>query len=211
MNPTRHFAHLHSKAVGKSTKLRGLATYACTLPLLQSDPIMSYVVINLQTVLSIFSRAYFLSYTLNPFLRDGSRVSCDPSVTTFSHAIDIAMRSCKYKVWATGGWTRRDEPPWNKPDTLTKSCNAIGCSYQPQIIAAFSVPTSAFDDIPKFRNFYAHRNDYTVGFAQNVATRYSISPRQHPTAILASVAYHRPQPLILDWIDDFINVIDLLC
>jgi hypothetical protein len=202
MNPTNHIPKLHKKAARRFLKLRNLAAQACVLPFLQSDQVMSYVVIQFQTILSNFTRAYFLSCTLHPILLDGSYVSCDPSITSFSQALDAAMRKCKHKTWERGGWDRRDEPAWHRPETLINSCAEIKCSNYAQVVAAYSLPSNAFDHITKFRNFYAHRNDFTVGFAQSVANHYSSLPRQHPTTILASVAYGRPQPLILDWVDE---------
>ena len=47
--------------------------------------------------------------------------------------------------------------------------------------------------------------------AKQIAPDYSISLRRHPTEILLSPAYDRPQVLILDWIDDIDIVVKLLC
>lgn len=191
--------------------MRDLAVQASQLPFPESDLLISYVAIEFQTTLANFTRAYYLSCILKPVLKSGVLVRCDPSITTFDGAINAAMKKCKYNVWIKGGWDRRDEPAWHRPESLIKSSQAINCSHYAQIIAAYSLPVNAFDHITKFRNFYAHRNDYTVRFAQQVANHYSISPRQHPTKILVSIAYGRPQPLILDWIDEVTNVIGFLC
>jgi hypothetical protein len=133
------------------------------------------------------------------------------NIHSFNDAIDAAMRRCKYNLWKKGGWGRRDEPPWHKPDTLIKSCDEIGCSNQVEIVNAFSVPTNVFDHLSKFRNYFAHRNDYTVTLIKNIAHRYSIPVHQHPSEILCNPAYGRPQILILDWIDDINLTVELLC
>jgi hypothetical protein len=75
-----------------------------------------------------------------------------------------------------------------------------------------SVDTRALQDLPVFRNFYAHRNEETAAKAIALAERqYLIRGRTHPTLAIATPPYQRPQPLILDWLDDIRAVIDLLC
>lgn len=78
------------------------------------------------------------------------------------------------------------------------------------VLAAFSVPTKVFEHLPMMRNFYAHRNEHTARIAKNLA-RYTIPMRGHPTEILCTRAYGRPQILILDWIDDITAIVELLC
>lgn len=47
--------------------------------------------------------------------------------------------------------------------------------------------------------------------AKQIAHSYSIPLRRHPTEILLTPAYDRPQILILDWIDDIEAIVELLC
>lgn len=95
--------------------------------------------------------------------------------------------------------------------SIRNSCDAIDCSHYVSVTAAFSIPTSAFDDLIPFRNFFAHRNDHTVNLAKAVAFSYSISQLLHPTDILCSFAYGRHQILLLDWLDDFQATAGQLC
>ena len=91
------------------------------------------------------------------------------------------------------------------------SCREIGCSNFIDIQAAFSIQSKVFEHLPTFRNFYAHRNDYTALKAKNIARYYTISEHNHPSNIIFSYAYGRPQILILDWIDDLKTVVEFLC
>lgn len=121
------------------------------------------------------------------------------------------MQIHKPHVFQKGRWDRRDEPAWHDPNIFIRSCGAVGCSNYQDILAAFSVQAKAFDFLPVFRNFYAHRNEQTARRAINIAHEYSIVPHYHPTQILSSTAYGRPQSLLLDWIDEIIFVIEFLC
>jgi hypothetical protein len=218
MRPSRLFGVLHKSASARIHRLRRLAQIACIRPsgeFANANREVSWVAIELQNAISNFARAFFLSCTINPLTEGGTRVTCTVTVSSFIDAIDAAMKACKFSMWRNARgrktWDRRDEPPWHQPATLIDSSREIGCSNYGSILAAFALPTTVFDHLPKFRNFYAHRNDSTSGNAQSLALHYSISPNQHPSRILCAPAYGRPQALILDWIDDTLNVIDLLC
>ena len=189
MRPSKLFAELHHHVMHRLNKLQALASSACFDPFAEQDVAIAYVTIECQSTLANFVRSYYLSCTLTPVLENGRRVTCSPTVRTFNDAIDASMRKCKPTTWRKGGWDRRDEPPWHRPETLINSCQEIGCSHMDVILSAFSVSTGVFDHLTKFRNFYAHRNDYTVRFARLVASSYSISSQLHPTTILCSTAY----------------------
>jgi hypothetical protein len=212
MQPSKYLRQLHHKAGRHLSGLRILADSAIGLTWAESDRIMSYVTIECLNGWANFARAYFLSCTLSPWRKNGSQITLsDRTIRTFDDAIKAAMQKCKPWIWRRGTWDRRDEPAWHVPKTFIDSCNQIGCSNYTDILNAFSIPTQVFEHLPTFRNFYAHRNDYTAIKAKNIARYYSIVAREHPSRILLTPAYGRPQTLILDWIDDISNVIEHLC
>jgi hypothetical protein len=217
MRPSKYLKQLRHKANERHLKkLRTLADEASRLAWPESDQKISYVAIECLNTWANFSRAYFLSCTLLPWREKGSRITCNISIRTFNDAIDAAMRKCKRRVWdrevqKRGNWGRRDEPTWHDRNILIKSCEEIGCSNQTEILNAFSIQPKVFDHLPTFRNFYAHRNDDTAMKAKRVARSYSIPTPGHPSKILLTPAYGRPQILILDWIDDIHTIVELLC
>ena len=225
MRPTKDFDVLYKAATGKISKLRLLAQKSSSRPTNEfsnSNQEISFAVIELHTAYSNFARSYFLSCTLKPTTRSGGKVTCSPAITNFIDAIDASMKACKNRTWVTArgnkSWAQRDEPSWHQPNVLIDSCQEIGCSNQTNIMSAFSIPTSAFENLTKFRNFFAHRNKNTMQKALDVANQYSISttPQNstmpyHPAKILCSPALGRNQTLLLDWIDDISLVIDILC
>lgn len=220
MQPARNFNILHEAVSKRLNRLRLIADRACLRPqkeFAESNREMSFVIIELHSTIANFTRSYFLSCTIKPKSRSGTKITCNPVIRSFAHAIDASMKACRNSVWRKSpgyAWSRRDEPSWHQPSTLIGSSQEINCSYQTNILAAFSVPTRVFNDLTSFRNFYAHRNESTVNLARNLLIHYGITTTitvLHPTKILCTPAYGRPQSIILDWIDETQIVTDLLC
>src|SRR5690606_15185998 len=121
------------------------------------------------------------------------------------------MKLHRRRIFDRGRWSRREEPPWQDPAILLKSCADLECSNLDQIQAALAVPTTAFSGWPPFRNFVAHRNGDTLRRAQDVATSWGVVADAHPLEILTFPAYGRPQSVLLDWLDDLRSISELLC
>lgn len=213
MRPSKYLKRLRYKTNERHLrKLRALADEASRLSWPESDWAISYVTIGCLNAWANFVRAYFLSCTLSPWREKGARITLSNiSIRTFDDALDAAMRKCKPWIRKRGNWDRRDEPAWHEPNTLIESCKEIGCSNQTEILNALSLSPQVFKHLPTFRNFYAHRNDHTVMKAKNIARHYSMPIQGHPSEILLTPAYGRPQILILDWIDDIHTIVELLC
>lgn len=211
MKPSKYLYKLHNKTLRYLRKLRNMADMANRLSGAESERIISFVTIECLNLWANFSRAYFLSCTLLPIRESGLQVTLSNHyVRSFDDAIYAALSKFKPYILRRGNWTRRDEPAWQDPNVLMGSCSEIGCSNLNNIQAAFSIQTKVFEHLPTFRNFYAHRNDYTAQKAKNIARYYTIIVHNHPSNILFSYAYGRPQILILDWIDDITTVVELL-
>lgn len=216
MRPSKYLKRLRRKtSVRHLSKLRTLADGASQRIWPESDRVISYVTIACLNTWVNFARAYFLSCTLSPWREQGLQIQLsNPNIRTFDDAIDAAIKKCRNSRWKPGqhgNWTRHDEPPWHVPKTLTDSCDEIGCSNYTDIQNAFSIQTKVFNHLPTFRNFYAHRNDETAIKTQKIAGEYTISTPRHPSKILLSSAYGRPQVLILDWIDELDTIVQFLC
>ena len=212
MLPAKYLATLRRHAAQRIYKLQTITLAVGNLSASDEDKLLGHVVIEGLNTWSNFQRAYFLSCVLRAWKEDGLRITLsNPTVRTLTDGMGICMQTCKPWIWARGTWQRRDEPPWHDPQTLIRATNAIGCSHNVQIVAAFSTGTSVFAHLPTFRNFYAHRNDDTARKARVLALQYSISSSLQPTQILLSRSYGSPQPLVLDWFDDLSAVVSMLC
>jgi hypothetical protein len=215
MRPSRRFAVLQLTATVRLRKLRDVASSASfSLPAPAAKIAIAHAVVESLNTWTEFVRSYFLSCILRPMRVRGGRVAASAfSGATFNDAIGVAMSRHRPRtpLAASGRWPRRDEPPWHDPYVLLRSCADLGCSNLGQIQAALSLPTRVFTDLPVFRNFFAHRNHMTAASARSLASHYSIPSYRHPMEILTSLPAGRPEPLLVDWIDDILIVIEFLC
>lgn len=157
-----------------------------------------------------FCRAYLFSCAHRLVLESGAVIIAGPSIRTHHDVIREVLRVTRRKPNLVGPWARREEPAWHRPNTVTLGAASLSLSNRSVISAAFSIGTATLDDLLAARNFYAHRNDETVGIVRDIAFRYSIAAT-HPTDVIEASAYGRPGPLASDWIADLRGVSRLLC
>ena len=223
MRPTRDLHSLQRAGLSRTGRLhayassvlrQGKASTPATV-----DSAVAFVVIELDNLWAGVARSFFLSVAFRAQDGSGNRLVLSRTTTAQStdEALTHAIRSFRgptYKAGSNGPWTWRDEPPWWKPHTLLDALQEIGASNYQQVSAAMSASPGAFSHLHTFRNFYAHRNQGTRAGVVNNLRRL-----QFPTAYTASRALTspamsggttRPQPLLLDWLDDIRNTIALL-
>ncbi len=180
---------------------------------------MTYCVMELHTLWDGFSRALFLSSALAARDSSGRRVAVTvtPRPKSVDEALAYAIRRNKprlYKKKQAAPWSWWDEPKWGKAQVLLDSLDEVGCSNRPKVAAALSTQTAVFDYLAVVRNFYAHRGKDTRERLHPMAVTYSLPPNLHPSGALLLRARLggalRPQPLLLDWVDDIINTLSLV-
>ena len=74
-----------------------------------------------------------------------------------------------------------------------------------------SLNVRVFSDLPVIRNFYAHRNQGTEEAAKRINLQYGVPSNQLTTDFLFSNPINRPQPVILEWLDELQISADYLC
>lgn len=215
MRPSRRFRLLQAATEARLYRLRKVAVEASlAFPAPHGKLGIAFATVELLNTWTEFVRSYFLSCILRPVrIRGGRVVATLFTGTTFNDAIGVAMARHKRhtRVPASGIWPRRDEPAWHDPHILRTSCADIGCSNLSDIEAALSMPTRALTDLPVYRNFFGHRNHATAASARNLASHYGIPGYRHPREILKSLPSRRPEPLVVDWIDDVNIIVEFLC
>jgi hypothetical protein len=215
MTPSRELRLVRDRTLKSLDRLRTIAaTASLNLPDRAAKLQLSHAAIEVLNTWANFSRAYLLSCILRPRRVNGGRVTTNGIATTFNEVVGVAVIRHKPHLKHLGlahTWHRRDEPPWHDPNILISACDDLGCSNNADIKAALSLPTRALIDLPVFRNFFAHRNRLTATAAKDVAPRYVIPSNIHPIEILARKPKGRPYPLLVDWIDDIVATVGLLC
>ncbi len=106
---------------------------------------------------------------------------------------------------------RRREPTWHDPNTLLRIAASQAFSHRSDIVAAFSTGSRTFQDLPRFRNYFAHRNDDTLKVARNAAPLYGIPRALKPSEILMSTPLNASEALIIIMIDDIVFTAEYLC
>lgn len=214
MRPILDLRLLQRSGLRRLSRLRVLAS-AATLPRAlphERETRITYCVLELHSFWFSFSRALFLSAAFGARDAAGSRVALSKVArpANIGDAMTHAIRRLKphlLKDGRTPPWSWYEEPKWSEPTALLASLDEIGASNRPRVVAGLSVPTRVFDDLPEFRNFYAHKTEDTARRVPPIAAVYAIPPKLPPSQMLLSLASGRPQPLLLDWIDDVANAV----
>lgn len=223
MRPTRDLQTLQRSALARAERLHTYMSSAVTqLPTAKPvslDSAVAFVVIELDNLWVSTARSFFLSVAFCARDGGGSRVRLSKVAKAQStdEALTYAIRRCRgpnYRRGVSGPWTWRDEPLWWKPHTLLDALDEIGASNYQQVSLAMSASPGAFGHLHTFRNFYAHRSKGTraevVSGLRNLqfpTTYTATAALMSPTLLNGRV---RPQPLVLDWLDDMWNTISLL-
>jgi hypothetical protein len=220
MKPTRDLRRLQRSALDRLKRVRSLADRCATGAFAgaEQDAAVTHCVIELYNAWFGFSRCLYLSSAFRA--RDGSgsrialgRVRVSGSVDdTLTHAI----RRTRPQKARTGSppWRWADEPSWGAVNVLLNSLDEIGASNLPTVTAGVSTLTPVFDHLPKFRHFYAHRGESTADALVGLLRSYGLPTHLHATSAMLMpaqiIGQARPQPLLLDWIDDVSNSVGLV-
>lgn len=212
MRRARSFRTLKNSTSGRLKRLRTKANAALPLDAHLRDREFSYVVMETHNLWCNFVRSYLLSCLDKPRRSAGGRVSCANLAIQTPGDVIWAANKIARGPHASSPATRRDEPKWQDIALFHRTCQEMQCSHLAHVQSALSLPARVFQDLPTFRNFYAHRNEETAEKALRIARQnYLIVGPRHPSSALAIAGKNRPQALLLDWIDELDTVCVLLC
>lgn len=206
MRPTRFLGKLEKSAVKNFQRLQQKIT---TADQRNREAILSYVVIESLNSWRNFVRAFYLSCACEALTTRGARIRVSPGRISLSDALGKAIHCYRPNALpnSVGQWYRRDEPNWHDTTTIIRICTNLGCSNLSIVNEAFSMGSRVFEDLPVFRNFYAHRNQQTEMAAKRLGPQYGISAILNPSEILFSCPLGRSRPLIFEWIDELLLTI----
>lgn len=214
MRPTRDLRRLRRAALARVDRLSGFVLDAATTPAEnpRRDQLTAYSVVELYNGWYGFSRSLFVSVCLGARDITGSRVSLANAArsATTQDALTHAVRRFNPKRYKNGSppWKWSDEPAWADSAVLLHALDQVGASNYSVVSAALSQPGASpvLAHLPAFRHFYAHRGEATRVRASGHALSYALSPLLSPTELLNShgalEGVTRPQPVLMDWIDD---------
>ena len=165
------------------------------------DLLVGYVVIELDNLWAGTARSLFLSTAFRA--RDAGGKHVYLSKVPQSNSVSEALRHLG----------KRDVRWW-RHRFLPRALGYLGASNLEQVEKALNASPGVFEHLHTFRNFYAHRG-YGTREKVEISLRQLQFPR-HYTATQALVSPRpargrpRPQPLVLDWLDEMRTTIELL-
>lgn len=185
---------------------------ACPIP---PDPtaerVIALCVIEAQATWSLFVRYFFLSCALGARRVGGGRVSSTLSgLRTEQDAVAFAVATTRPRAVMKKRPGPLDEPPWHKDLTLRTLALAAGLSNQPQIAAALAVQGRGIEDLPRARNFYAHRSRRTAVGLRDLARHYGLPAPARVGAFPGIGHPERPCSIAAAWVGELRAVVNLL-
>lgn len=212
MRPSLQLTKLEATALSYIAFLRTQAVSALLKADGPNDRVLMFVVVETHNTWALFVRSFYLSCVFSAKRRNGAIVtSLVPAPRNTITAIDQAMRLLKPHAPGGAPWPRREEPPWQSLSTILQLARSFRFSNFAEITTALSYPTGVFPHLRDCRHFFSHRNEETMRVALSHSRSYGLAGLRHPKELLRAVATGRPQPIVLDWLDDISNVVGLMC
>ena len=165
-----------------------------------------------QSAWSLFVRSFFISCYFGAKRGGGGYVA---TTRPAPHTPADAIRWASLHLNPTLATRRRpigplDEPRWHMPWVLPRLAQDAGFSNLPQIHVAFAVRGPAFDDLPKARNFYAHRSHHTADALKVLAPKYGLPANIRAGEIPGHPHAARPGSIAEYWVAQIIATVRLL-
>ena len=93
-----------------------------------------------------------------------------------------------------------DEPRWHVPSVFLNLVASAGLSNHAQIVSALAVPGRAFDDLPRARNFFAHRSHRTAKELTSIAGKYHLGGGVRAGELPCAAYPNRPYSIAYAWV-----------
>ncbi len=165
------------------------------------DPLIAYVVVELENLWASTAQSLFVSTAFRA--RDGAGTRIE--LSKVSPPSDTAEALEHASEYANRWWRHR---------SLLRALDNLGASNLQQVQLALNVAPGVFQHLHTFRNFYAHRGKDTrekvVQSLGNLRFPRHYTATQALTSPRPTRGRPRPQPLVLDWLDDMRDTIELL-
>lgn len=206
LSASKHLDRLSRRAVSLRVNAPGYTPW-------QVEVEASAITIDLQNTWANACKWYVVSCMLGACTKSGARVTCFRGFQHEDDVIRFAITTLKpwIKIAASGNWRPSDEPAWHMPRPVLTLAAAAQLSNTVDLQNIFSAGFSVFDDLPMFRNYYAHRNRDTRARAMSLAPRYGGSVFSKPSEVLLSIPLNRPASVLEEWIDEVRLTLNSMC
>ena len=175
------------------------------------ERVVALCLIDAQSAWSLFVRQFFISCLLGGRLVSGVRPTASTSsVTTSDAAIRYAISVAYPKRRLRTKPRPLDEPRWHLPSVLLQLASSARLSNRAQIVSALAIPGRAFDDLPRARNFFAHRSQRTAKELMSIAAKYHLGAHVRPGELPCNAYLNRRYSIAYAWVTQVKATIRLL-
>lgn len=207
MRPRRNLGILGRRALRRLRTVYARLDDHTIPPSAAQERDLALCLIDAQNIWAGFVRHFFISCLFGATTATGARVR--NGIGAFASegaAVDYAKTVVK-------GLTEDgplSEPQWHQSSVLTKLAAAASLSNAQQIGVAYSVVGRALEDLPKARNFYAHRSRHSAKVLIGLRTSYEIPSAVRPALIPAQRHPKVPHTIAREWVAELIRRIALM-
>ena len=210
MNPRKDLASLHSANARRLQRFQSEVGLLDKLDDQQRDQAVARVCIESLNQWSNFSRAFYLSCVGGARTKKGTIARTALfSFVNAQAALDYATVSAKPHI-RHFPVKRREEPPWFDPALLLKLTYDLSLTNQASIIAGLSGKTYAFQHMPVFRNFFAHRNEDTHRKTTRIEADLGGPIFKFPSRYLLHIPTGKTTSVIEEWLIDLSIISDII-
>ena len=203
---------LSTQSQRRLARLRSLAELCHPPTDAPKERLISYVIIEATNLWAAHCRYYFLSTAIGCRDASGAMIAIGPQrPATIDDALTFAIHANRPNYRGRRPpWRWADEPVWHSPRQFRAAMRALSPANMAAVNRGFATGSRVFDDLPAFRNFFAHKGTDTRKRVASLARYYTLSPRLRPHELLMSAASGRVQSLLLDYVDDLSISIGLM-
>lgn len=207
MRPRLHLGALQRPAMRKLLGIRDKLGGHAIPPSRVEAREMALCIIEAQNTWGMFVRFFFVSCMLGAKTLGGARVkqSVGPMASE-ADAVAFARRILPGPL-ATGPLS---EPQWHSGKVLLRLAAAARLSNESQIQVAYSVVGRALEDLPKARNFFAHRSKHSARILEALRSQYALPKGTRPGLIPAQRHPSEPYSIARAWCEELIHRMRLL-
>ena len=207
MRPRLHLGALQRPAMRRLLGIRARLAAHAIPPSLSEARELALCVIEAQNAWAMYMRYFFVSCMLGAKTVHGARIT--QAVGEIASELE-AITYAKTIVPGSMPTGPMSEPQWHSSKTMLTLADKAQLSNLTQIQVAYSVVGRALDDLPKARNFFAHRSMHSAMVLGGVRKRYGLPKTVRPGLIPAQRHPTEPHTIAHAWVEELIRRMKLL-
>lgn len=208
MRPSGDYSKVTSTALARCSRLLYIAHGLPSSRTPDAERLASYLIIESFSCWSGLNRSAFLSCAMGARHPVHGRIRTPHGILNAQEALDRAVwfKDAR-KAGQSRRWSHRDEPGWGDQRAVSAAFAKLDPTNLGDLRSAWSVPTDVMNDLPTFRNYYAHKSQESAEKVSRLLPKYGVPSGKNPTQALLHRNPFHSTPMLLNWLYDLRNVI----